>query len=68
MIAAEWALPGAKSYPKRPIGYRTRAELGTALQASGLLAPPFERRRSQEDIYTLPLPLPYPYPYPYPYP
>ena len=99
MIAAEWALPGGKSYPKRPIGYRTRAELSAALQASGisplylpcislhlelsaalqasgisrlylpmsplylsvspllprqasgLLAPPFERRRSQEDIY-----------------
>ena len=35
MIAADWALPGGKSYPKRPIGYRTRAELRVALQASG---------------------------------
>ena len=35
-IAADWALPGGKSYPKRPIGYRTRAELTVALQASGL--------------------------------
>ena len=35
MLAADWALPGGKSYPKRPIGYRTRAELRVALQASG---------------------------------
>ena len=53
MIAADWASTGSKSYPKRPIGYRTRAELRVALRASGLLAPPFERRRSQEHVWGL---------------
>ena len=36
MLAADWALPGGKSYPKRPIGYRTRSELRLALQARDL--------------------------------
>ena len=49
-IAAEWASPGGRTYPKRPIGFKTRAELRGELRATGLLAPPPSGQRAAQEV------------------
>ena len=49
-IAAEWASPGGRSYPKRPIGFKTRVELRSELHSTGLLAPPPSSQRAAQEV------------------